>query len=322
MKHMSLVSLAITIIIAAISGAWISHQKVTDENMQALLSSPSTIDQLNGIEKVKHDSFDSLIIKLAPLLQGDIRVVNAASNTLVQSAFRESRVHELENLQLKPTLLSSAQWWNSKRTRVPPNPTQLQLACEVEVAPWLRRLASLHCQTLDPSCAKALTTMPLRDRDGSVLLATLSMHKHTKHIRISSWTNSIDSDQRKVSLLLHGLANETIEHADSDPHLQHLTNILSNKSRILAWRSMHQHDGYMNPDIFLAGLIVDSPGFLQILVESVTENLWQYPEHPVELARAFAPDVVKFLPETMLVTSEDRVKWWNLFACGLLLEER
>jgi len=322
MKYMSLLSLAITIIFSAIGGAWISHQKVTEKNIQVLLSSPSTIDQLNGIEKVKHESFDSLVVRLSPLLQGDVRVVNAASNTLVKCAFRESRIDELEKFKLDPALLASVKWWRSNKNSIPPNPTQLKLACEVEVAPWLRRLASLHCQSLELACAKALTTMPLRDRDGSVLLATLSMHKHTKHVRITSWNNSIDADQRKVSLLLQGLENETIEHTDSDPHMQHLANILSNKNGVLAWRSMHQDDGFINPDIFLAGLIVDNGGFLQLLVESATDNLWQYPEHPVELARIFTPEVVQFLPDTMLGTIEDRVKWWNLFACGLLLEER
>ena len=75
-------------------------------------------------------------------------------------------------------------------------------------------------------------------------------------------------------------------------------------------------------DIFLSGLIVDQVAFLQLLVESAQANLWQHPEHPVELARIFVPEITSVLPESLLLSSENRVKWWNLFACGLLIEER
>ncbi len=322
MKHTSLASFAITIIIATMCGAWISHNNAEEADIQRLLSSTATIDQLAGIEKIKHESFDSLVNRLSPLLKSEPIVANSACNALVQCAFRESCVHQLDQLHIHTTLLESAKWWNTKKTKSLSNPENCALACDKNASPWLRRLAALHCDSLDSECLDELQTMPLVDRDGSILLSTLALHKHSLSSKTSLWNTSIDIDQRKIFILLQGLAKKSLRHTDSDPTVQHISKILTNKNGILAWRSMHLTNGLIDPDIFLSGLIVDQVAFLQLLVESAQANLWQHPEHPVELARIFVPEITSVLPESLLLSSENRVKWWNLFACGLLIEER
>jgi len=231
-------------------------------------------------------------------------------------------VPQLDHVQINPTLLASAKWWYAKKTSSSTDLEKCALACDEETTPWLRRLAALHCDSLDSACLNELRTMPLVDRDGSILLSTLALHKHSPPSETSKWIVSIDIDQRKIAILLQGLAREKIRHNDPDPMVQHISKILTDKSGILAWRSMHLPNGLINPDIFLSGLIVDQKGFLQLLIESAQENLWQHPEHPVELARIFVPEITNILPESLLLSPEERVKWWNLLACGLLIKER
>ena len=316
MKHASLASLAITIIVATMCGAWLSHKSVTEDDIQRLLSSSSTIDQLAGIEKIKDEPFKSLVQRLTPLLEGDQSVSKRASQLLVKSSFREHCVDTLSQLPIDADVYKSALWWNAKKTEVVNNPHDCAVACDTNVNPWLRRLASLHCDSIDPACTEAILTMPLRDRDASVLLAALSIYKHASLEDIDTWKDSVDSDKRKIYCFLHGFHNKQIRYVDSDPQVLHIANIIKTQNAQLAWRSMHSGNGIINPDIFLAGLIVDKDSFLQILIESSQENVWQHPEHPIELARAFMPNITKFL------STEDRAKWWDLFACGLLIEER
>jgi hypothetical protein len=316
MKHASLASLAITIIVATMCSAWISHKSTVETEIQTLLASSSTIDQFAGIEKVKHESFDSLLKRLTPLLEGDVTVSMRASQLLVKSSFRDHCVEKLKHVLVDPELYESAVWWNEKKTHVFNNPYDCTLACDANINPWLRRLASLYCETLDTTCTQALITMPLRDRDSSVLLATLSIYKHATVENIAHWKESVDSDKRKIYCLLQGFLHKKIEYLDSDPQVQHLANIINEQNTQLAWRTMHTKDGRINPEIFLAGLIIDKDRFLKILIKSAQANAWHHPEHPVELARIFMPNITKFLPP------EDRTKWWNLFACGLLTQQR
>ena len=322
MKPTSLASLASTIIIAAICGAWISHQHAQEAAIQTLLSSSSSIDQVAGIRKVKHASFDSLVSRLSPLLQNDPKVAKAASEVLIQSAMKNSCVKKLATCNIDPAMFKAALWWSSEKTRVPPNPKRCRQACSDETVPWLRRLASLGCESLDKACATTLVTMPLRDRDGSILLATLCIDKHANDEHTALWNTNIDTDQRKISILLRGLRDEHIEQGDSEPALQNLITIINEQNGTLAWRTMHNRGGFIDPDIFLAGLIADRERFLQVLIETVESDQWQHPEHAVELARAFAPEIVCFLPESLLNTAETRKQWWDQFACGLLLEKR
>ena len=322
MKHASLASFAITIIIATICGAWISHKNTVETEIRTLLTSSSTIDQLAGIEKVKDESFDSLVRRLTPLLESDENVSKRASQLLVKSSFREDCVDKLNHIPVDLALYEAAIWWNSKRTEVSNNPIDCAVACDANVKPWLRRLASLHCEELDLACKQALVTMPIRDRDESVLLATLSIYKLATLADVETWSESVDSDKRKIYCLLQGLHHKRIEYSDSDPQVKQLTQIINEQDAQLAWRSMHTRDGIINPDIFLAGLVVDTDMFIQILIESAQANVWQHPEHPVELARTFMPKITNALPASLLLSSEDRAKWWNLFTCGLLTEQR
>ncbi|MDP7008403.1 MAG: hypothetical protein QGI78_02425 [Phycisphaerales bacterium] len=319
MKHGSFASFALTILLATLCGAWISHTNAREATIRALLHSSASIDQLEGIKLVQHESFDSLIDRLVPLLQGDAQVVKAASESLAYRAFRESRIQELEHVPIDPSLLTSIQWWSSHEL-VDTNPhDESTLACDATVAPWLRRLASLQCDDLHATCRDELVTMPLLDRDGSVLLAALSIHKHTGTSLTSTWDTSIDKDRRKIAVLLGGLAGLERTHADSDPHVHHIAKILSENSSVLAWRAMHQKNGFIDPDVFLAGLIVDREGFLQLLVETEQKGLWQHPDHSVVLAQVFAPKITSAVPIELLGRTRD--KWWELFSCGLLLEE-
>ena len=322
MKHTSLASLAFTIIVAAFCGAWISHHHAEEAAIQTLLSSSSSIDQVAGIRKVKHASFDSLVSRLTPLLNSDPKVSKIASEVLIQSALKNSCVKKLATFNVDPAMFKAALWWSSNKTSVPPNPERCAQACSNETVPWLRRLASLGCESLDEACATTLVTMPLLDRDGSILLATLSIDKHANDEHTALWNTSIDTDQRKIAILLRGLRDEHIEQGDSEPTLQNLITIINEQNGTLAWRTMHNRDGFIDPDIFLAGLIADRERFLHVLIETVESDQWQHPEHAVELARAFVPEIVCFLPESLLNTSETRKQWWDRFACGLLLEKR
>jgi len=322
MKHASTASLALSIIVASIIGAWVSHRNTTASHIRTLLTSPSTIDQLAGIEKIKYESFDALVEKLTPLLSGDQKVTTRASEVLVQRAFADSCVEDLSAIKIDPALYDAALWWNSKKSAVPLSQNHCAIACELNAAPWLRRLASLRCDSLHDECAAELEAMPLRDRDGSILLSTLALYKHSNLLRLASWNTSLDIDQRKVFRLLQGFANEEIELSDSDPSIQNITTIINDKNESLAWRTIHKRGGVIDPDIFLAGLIADREQFLQILLETARFQQWNHPEHAVELARVFAPEIVRYLPESLLVTPETRKQWWERFACGLMLEKR
>ena len=311
-----------SIIVASILGAWISFKNADEKMIRTLLSSPSTIDQLAGIEKIKGEPFDATVERLTPLLSGDKIVAYRASEVIVQRAFADSCVEELRFIQINPALCDAALWWNSIKTNVPLNPTHHAIACERSAAPWLRRLASLRCDSLDVECLSELATMPLRDRDGSVLLATLAIHKHGLNTLTDLWSKSIDIDQRKIAMLLQGLASKHIAQTDADPVVQTLITIMNEQNGPLAWRTMHKRGGIVDPDVFLAGLIVDRDRFLLALLETAQSGRWNHPEHAVELARAFAPRVVSYLPESLQNEPKSRKQWWDRFACGLLLEKR
>ena len=326
MKHASLASFVFTIIVAVICAAWISHSKAKEATIQSLLASTSVIDQIAGIEIVAHEPFKDLVARLTPLLGGEPKVAKAASNAIVLSAFRDSCVDKLGGLRIDPALLDAARWWASSPIVVPTDPKQHELACDDEAAPWLRRLASLRCAELETKCIDSLTTMPLLDRDASVLLTTLAIQKHvdasSQQSIIRTWRTSVDIDRRKVAVLLQGVANSTAAPSDSDPKVETLTRILQGGDVSLAWRTLHRSDGSIDPDTAYAGLCVDRHKFLDILVETAREDRWQHPEHAVELARAYAPDVIQYLPNSFLADKESRMTWWSLVACGLLLEQR
>ncbi len=326
MKHASLASFAITIIVAVICATWISQKKSEEATIQSLLASNSTIDQIAGIEIVAHESFKDLVARLTPLLGVEPKVTKSASNAIVLAAFRESCVDKLGGLRIEPALLEAARWWDSSPIVVPTDPKQHDLACDDEAAPWLRRLASLRCATLDTKCIESLTTMPLLDRDASVLLTTLAIQKHidisSQQAIIRSWRTSVDSDRRKVAVLLQGVVNSAAAPSDSNPKVATLSRILHSGDVSLAWRTLHRSDGSIDPDTAFAGLCVARHKFLNILVETAKEDQWRHPEHAVELARAYAPDVILYLPNSMLADKESRTRWWSLVACGLLLEQR
>ncbi|MDP6541928.1 MAG: hypothetical protein QGF07_03990 [Phycisphaerales bacterium] len=325
MKRASLTSFSMTIIIAVICGALVSLNRANEENIRSLITSSSTIDQLLGIDKLANDSFESLVTQLTPLLGNDQKVSTAASKAIVLASFRDSCVDKLSSIPIDPSWHYAAQWW-AKKTNSGQTKDQSWIACDNDVVPWLRRLAALRSKELDIACVEMLKTMPLLDRDGSILLATLSIHKHldfeaTKFL-VESWQVSIDNDQRKIAVLLQGLLNEKVKQGDSDPQVQNITIIINEQNTNLAWRTMHNPDGFIDPDIFLAGLIVNRNHFMQLLIETASDNRWRHPEHAFELARAFAPEIVRELPEPIQVKHETMLQWWDLFACGLLLERR
>ena len=169
--------------------------------------------------------------------------------------------------------------------------------------------------------------MPPHDRDGSVILTVLAIERHVPQKMlpslINTWANSYDLELQTASILLASLSGCTIPDISmSDSFLATISTICTEKNGALAWRSLHSENGTIHPDIVLAGLIVDETRFMPILICSARAELWAHPEHPFELARRFAPEVSELLPMELLDHEESRDKWWSLFACGLLQEQR
>ena len=52
------------------------------------------------------------------------------------------------------------------------------------------------------------------------------------------------------------------------------------------------------------------------------EDKWTHPEHAILIAESFKPNITNQISFELLKNTETRQKWWSLFACGLLQEER
>ena len=320
-KHTSSISFACTIIVAVIAGFFIV-QKQTATRIEHLLASPAITDQLAGISLAKQVPFTSLVALLRPILEKHTDASVAAQQLLVRAAFAEHRLQELETLAIDKDLLNSAKWWETNPKRKPRH----EIKTETPIATSLNFLA-WYVDFEAPPPLDTLVELPIRDRDGSVLLAVLAIEKFAtrEQLRVISehWILDYDVDRKKAAILFAAL----LRRENKFPHVQNselftLQSICEDANFSLAWRTLHNADGTINPDIALAGMISNQEKFFPILVETAKENTWKHPEHPIAIAMRFAPEIAERIPIDLLKNDESRTKWWALFTCGLLLEGR
>lgn len=330
MRHLSTFSFAITILLAVFAAAVTTNRQLQFKQLTQLLNSDSATDNLAAIKLSENYSFNQLRTSLLPILSKQNDASLAAQSLLVKSAFKEDRIHDLDPRAIEDDLYDSAVWWASRDQLLPQkNNAQVyqQIAVDATASPWIRRLAALRCETITNSTIEDLISMAPHDRDGSVLLTVLAIerHMHKKMVSplIERWAGSYDLELQSASVLLAACTQHPIPAIrTSNESLATISTICSEKQLTLAWRSLHRQDGTINPDVALAGLIIDLDRFLPILIDSARAGLWSHPDHPVELARRFAPQVSTLLPNSLLDQEESRDKWWSLFACGLLQEQR
>ncbi len=320
-KHVSFVSFITTIIIAAIAGFFIAQQQ-KDARVARLIASPTVTDQLAGIELAKDTTLEFLIPLLSPIVNKNNDAAVAAQNLLVTKAFSERRLSELEPLAIDPKLLEAATWWNNAPQQQQSNSitTDMPIKTSVNFLAWFLELEP-------PPTFDSLTALPMKDRDGSVLLAVLTIDKFGTGQQIqeliATWSSDYDLERNKAAVLLAALTNvkHTFQHSKNND-LATLQTICEEQDHTIAWRALHYEDGTINPDIALAGMLANQTALFPIMIETATNNKWKHPEHPIVLAIRFAPEVARKIPSDLLQNDETRTKWWSLFACGLLLEGR
>ena len=331
MKHVTTLSFVLTIIVAVIAAVFTTNRQRSDKQIQRLLNSSSITDNLFAMGQLEKIPFDRLLTYLEPVLGKQNDASAAAQSLLVSRAFKENRLHDLDPDAIEGDLYSSAMWWASYDNRQIKqlNDTQKfqRIAIDAQASPWIRRLAVLRCNNITNSTLEDLISMAPHDRDGSVLLTVLAIDQHLPQEMftplIERWSNSYDLELQSAAILLAACAGHPIPTVPtSSDLLATIRTICIEEHTALAWRSLHREDGTINPDVALAGLIVDRDRFLPIVISTARAGFWSHPEHPVELARRFAPHVSELLPTTMLDQEGSRNKWWSLFACGLLKEQR
>jgi hypothetical protein len=199
------------------------------------------------------------------------------------------------------------------------------LQTDTNLAPFINYL-SWFMERNEPIPFTELIQVPLRDRDGSVLLGVLAIEKigalEELQKLIAVWETDVDVERKKAALLLAGLIGEKTSLDTNLNELAAIQEICNQGNYTLAWRTMHGEDGTVNPDLALAGMIANADRFFPVVIETAKENNWEHPEHPVVLAIRFAPDIANRIPQNLLQNDETRTKWWSLFSCGLLLEGR
>ncbi len=320
-KHSSLVSFVTTIIVASIIGYFIAQQQ-KDERIARLIASPAVIDQLEGIELAKDLPLEPLMKLLAPVAKMNNDAGVAAQLLLVKKAFSHHRLSELKTLAIDPELLEAAAWWDNlpKRQQFNSKTINTPIKTSINFLAWFLEIER-------PPTFDSLTTLPLKDRDGSVLLAVLAIDKVGTDSQIQelikAWTTDYDIERNKAAVLLAALKNvkPNYQHSNNN-ELETMQTICKKQDHALAWRTLHNEDRTINPDIALSGMLANQTAFFPILIESATDGKWKHPEHPIAIAMRFAPEVTQLIPTDLLQNDETRTKWWSLFACGLLLEGR
>jgi len=323
-------TLLLTIVLAVIAGAIVASNQ-TKAHIDRLIASPSVTDQLQGIALLQDVSFDELIQQLKPILDDDSAASIKAQELLVKVAFQENRIDDLDNLSIDDELFEAAMWWNSPRsTRIP---FPLIVIKSGNPSPWVWKLIShydFHSSSYSDHATAPypdLTQLPLRDRDGSILLSVLAIKEHAPPHKIEqlveAWSYDYDLDRQKAAVLLSAIRNLPSPNvSQQNESIATLQAIINEKNTALAWRALHLEDGSINPDTALAAMIIDPETFAPILIETAKNGKWTHPEHAVLIAESFLPTITNELPHQLLWNSETRQKWWSLVACGLLLEER
>ena len=319
-KHSSFLSFLSTIAIAVLVVVFVTkNQRVS--HIRSLLTSPAIADKLTGIEMTKGLSIETTVELLAPLLLKDNEASVAAQHVLIATASKHHRLSVIENLDIEPALLEAAKWWETK----PQFQTTFKSPADSKLATSINHL-SWYLGRTEPLPFADHIQVPLRDRDGSVLLGVLTLEKFGTfeeiHDLIAHWSTDVDFERKKAALLLAGLIRAKSSIDTNQNELMAMQEICNKSNYKLAWRTLHQEDGTVNPDIALAGMIAHADKFFPVVIETAKENKWEHPEHPVVLAMRFAPDIANRIPQNLLQNDETRTKWWSLFSCGLLLEGR
>ncbi len=313
--------LVLTILLASTLAIFIGFQQ-EKRHLDQLLSSTSTTDQLEGISLCKNLSFEKKCVKLAPLLENENEASYQAQMSIIQSAFNENKVPQLSNM---PLLLNFIEAANHFAFGVKKSVSSVFQLPDFSLAqPWMKFLSVLCSSESSLISFDELCSMPPKDRDGSILLATLAIEKNAPTLIepiLTDWIGAYDDDRVSIAILLAGLRNiqlPTIQ-SGSEKTLA-ISRIINEKNFKLAWRTMHRSDGQIHPDIALAGMIADPNRFLPELIKSAKLGQWQHPEQPIAIAWAIYPEIAASIPEEFIINPPLRLKWWDYFACGLLQE--
>jgi hypothetical protein len=320
-KHYSSITFAGVLCLAVIAAFIVSNEQ-QEKQAKRLLSSSSITDQLEGIQLVKNAPFDILLNLLSPVLDSNNEVSYLAQKTLVTGAFKQERLKDLSTLKIDKELLEAAKWWETdpKIQTIPTVLIDSNISTSITHLAWFLGIE-------DAPTFSEMTELPINDSVGSVLLAVLSIEKFGTSVQvqelIKTWSRDYDLERRKAAILLGALVGSTTVPLQSQiEELNTLQTVCDEMSIELAWRTMHNEDGTINPEIALVGMLANKELFFPFLLDSVTEGLWAHPEHPIAIAFRFAPDISKRIPFELLQSEKTRTKWWSLFSCGLLLEER
>lgn len=316
-----LTPLLLTIVIAGVAGFIVAtNQKRTLAT--SLIASPSGIDQLRGISLIEHLSFDELQQILHPILTTDTVAASTAQQLLVKKAFQENRIEDLQNLSIDSDLYEAALWWHYENDI----PKEIILDINLNPSPWIEKLLAWYPSVHRPATYPGLVELPVRDRDGSVVLSVLAIHEYGSQ-RIESlvkeWEQDLDLERQKAAALLCALRRlPQPSISTQNESLTTIQAIIKENDVQLAWRALHRSDGTIDPDVALAAMIVNQEQFMPILIESAKQNQWTHPEHAIIIAKTFSSEIANQIPFALLENKETRQKWWALFACGLLQEER
>jgi hypothetical protein len=318
-----LLTLPLTIVVAVFVGFIVASNQ-TQAYIDRLISSPSVTDQLRGISLLTNASFDTLNLKLCSILNDKSTASKKAQELLVTRAFQENRIDELQYLDIEDELVEAAVWWDTPREKRMPFP---QIVIEgFNPSPWVMKLMAHYDSSHSPAWFPDLARLPLRDRDGSVLLSVLAINNIAPQKieeLIEAWSIDYDLDRQKAAVLLSAIRNlPPPSVSEQNETITTLQTIINEKDIELAWRAMHKSDGSINPDIALAAMIVNQEKFTPILIETAKEDKWTHPEHAILIAESFKPNITNQISFELLKNTETRQKWWSLFACGLLQEER
>ncbi len=312
----------ITIFIAVLAGIFVA-KKQNETLVRKLLSSSSVTDQLRGLTSLSNYSFDALQRAISPILDDKTDASIVAQKLLVQRAFQENRISDLVNCHIDSDLHEAVIWWNTPRER-----QQQDFLIEMQNATpssWVMKLYAQYDTTQRAATYQDLIDTPVRDRDGSVLLSVLAIEcvaPNKIDSLIRSWERDYDIDRQKAAVLLCALRKLPLPTVSTkNESIVTIQTILDTDNIALAWRTLHQSDGTINPDIALAAMIVDQKKFTQILIDSAMSGKWAHPEHAILLAKNFFPHITNRIPFELLKNQKTRQKWWHLFACGLLKEE-
>jgi hypothetical protein len=320
-KQYSSITFASVLCLSVIAAFIVSNEQQKKQTKR-LLSSSSIKDQLDGIEQVKNEPLDFLIDLLSPFLESKNEASDLAQETLIAGAFKQERLKDLNNLNVNRELLEAAHWWKTK----PKIQTIPKILVDQNVSAHITHLA-WFLGIEDAPTFSMMTKLTKNGTGRSVLISVLTIEKFGTSVQIQdlikTWSTDYDLDRRKAAILLGVLIGSTTEPIQSQiEELSTLQTVCLEMKIELVWRTMHNEDGTINPEIALVGMLANKDVFFPVLLDSVSDGLWAHPEDPIALAFHFAPEIANRIPFELLKGEKTRLKWWTLFSCGLLLEER